>query len=46
MSRNILMNHDLAAGYHTLTWDGKNNIGQIAAAGVFVCGLMCSFGYD
>ena len=35
----ILMNHDLAAGYHTLTWDGKNNIGQIASAGLYFCQL-------
>jgi flagellar hook assembly protein FlgD len=34
-----LMNHDLAAGYHTLTWDGKNNIGQIASAGLYFCQL-------
>ena len=35
----ILMNHDLLAGYHTLTWDGKNNIGQIASAGLYFCQL-------
>ena len=35
----ILMNHDLAAGFHTLTWDGKNNIGQIASAGLYFCQL-------
>jgi hypothetical protein len=34
-----LMNHDLAAGYHRLTWDGKNNIGQIASAGLYFCQL-------
>jgi hypothetical protein len=35
----ILMNHELAAGYHTLTWDGKNTIGQIASAGLYFCQL-------
>jgi len=35
----ILMHHDLLAGYHTLTWDGKNNIGQIASAGLYFCQL-------
>ena len=34
-----LLNRELAAGYHTINWDGKNNRGQIVSAGIYFCQL-------
>ena len=38
MGRNIrtLMNNNQAAGYHSIHWDAKNDIGEGVAAGMYI----------
>ena len=32
----ILMNTNQAAGYHSICWDAKNDIGERVAAGMYI----------
>ena len=38
MGRKIrsLINNSKAAGYHSIRWDAKNNVGEGVAAGIYV----------
>ena len=38
MGRNIrnLMNMNQTAGYHSIRWDAKNDIGEVVAAGMYI----------
>ena len=40
----VLTNSELSAGVHKLTWDSRNNSGELCAAGLYIINIHTSFG--
>jgi len=32
----VLLNHDMSAGYHKISWDGRNNHGRLVSSGLYI----------
>lgn len=39
--RRLLVNQEMSAGHHNVIWDGRNNTGENAASGIYLCRFLC-----